>query len=380
MAAAGSGISFDLTDTQKQMRGLASKFAQEVIKPAAAELDRTMKYPQDIFKQAWELGLVNMHVPSEVGGMGASTMDSVIVEEELAWACTGVSTALTANGLAEAPVIVAGSPAQQKKYLGRMTEAPIQAAYCVTEPTAGSDVQGIKTTCAKQGDKWVINGQKMWITNGGVANWFFVLCKSSEGFCGFIVDGDTPGLTRGPKEINLGQRCSDTRGIAFENVVVPQENLLGKVGDGFKIAMKAFDHTRPPVAIGAVGLARRAMEEARDYAKQRNTFGKPIAEHQAVAFMLADMAVGIEAGRLLVYKAAAEIDAGRRNTYYASAAKLFAAEHANKVCSDAIQIFGGNGFNTGYPVEKLYRDSKIFQIYEGTSQIQKLVISRTLLS
>ena len=373
-----AGIGFTLTDTQKEIQATARKFAREVIKPAAADLDKTGKYPHEIFKQAWELGLVNLHVPESCGGSGFGTLDGVIITEELAWGCTGVSTALEANGLAEAPLLVAANDAQKKKYLGRMTEAPLQAAYCVTEPIAGSDVAGIKTFAEKKGDKWVVNGSKMWITNGGVANWYFLLAKSKEGFVGFILDADTPGIEVGPKEINMGQRCSDTRGITFTDVAIPEENVLGKPGDGFKIAMKAFDRTRPPVAMGAVGLARRAMEEAREYATQRKTMGKAIAEHQAVAFMLADMAAGIEAGRLLTYRAAWEIDQGRRNTYYASVAKLFAAEHAQKCASDAVQIHGGNGFNTGYPVEKLMRDAKIYQIYEGTSQIQRMIISRAL--
>ena len=372
-------ITFDLSATQKQFQEAARSFARQVIAPAAAELDRTMEFPQRIFDEAHKIGLINMHVPEDCGGIAASCLDGVIVEEEIAWGCTGVSTAITANNLASAPVLVAGTKEQQKKYLGRLVDAPIQASYCVTEPTAGSDVANIKTSATKQGDKWVLNGQKMWITGGGRANWFFVLAKSTDGFVGFIVDGDSNGISRGKKEINMGQRCSDTRAISFENVVVPQENLLGKVGDGFKIAMKAFDYTRPPVAIGAVGLAQRALDESRNYAKERKTMGKPIAEHQAIAFMLADMAAGIEAARLLVYKASYEIDQGRRNTYFASCAKLLAAEHCQKCVTDAVQIFGGNGFNTGYPVEKLYRDSKIFSIYEGTSQIQRMIISRAVL-
>lgn len=240
--------------------------------------------------------------------MGLHCLDGCIIGEELAYGCTGMMTAIEGNGLAEAPVLVAGNEAQKKKYLGRMTEEPLQAAYCVTEPGAGSDVAGAKTRAEKKGDKWVINGNKMWITNGGVANWFFVMAKTdSDGpagssFTGFIVDGDSPGLTRGKKEINMGQRCSDTRAITFEDVEVPDENRLGDVGFGFKIAMKAFDFTRPPVASGAVGLARRAMDEARQYAVERKTMGKPIAQHQAIAFMLADMAMGIEAARLLTYK------------------------------------------------------------------------------
>jgi acyl-CoA dehydrogenase len=379
-AAASTGYNFELTPEQVQLQDTARRFAKEEMVPVADKYDRSMEYPRDIFEKAWKLGLVNMHVPTEAGGMGASCMDGMVVQEELAWACSGMSTAIEANSLASAPVIVAGTPAQQKKYLGRLIEQPLQAAYCVTEPTAGSDVQGLKTTCVKKGNTWVINGNKMWITNGGVADWYFVLAKSKEdGFCGFIVDRNTPGVEPGKKEINMGQRCSDTRGITFTDVAVPEENLLGAPGFGFKQAMKAFDFTRPPVAIGAVGVARRALEEARAYALQRKTFGKAIAEHQAVAFMLADMASGIEAARLLAYRAAWECDTGKRNSVTASMAKRFAADHCQKCCTDAVQIFGGNGFNTGYPVEKLYRDCKIFQIYEGTSQVQNLIISRGIL-
>lgn len=379
VASAPDGLGFHLTDAQREFQETAARFAKEKIIPVAAQLDQTMEYPKQLFKEAWELGLVNMHVPSECGGLGAGCLDGVVVQEELNYACSGVATALEANTLASAPVIIAGNDAQKKKYLGRLTEEPLQCAYCVTEPGAGSDVAGLKTFAEKRGDKWVVNGQKMWITNGGVANWYFLLAKSKDGFVSFIVDADTPGITRGKKEINVGQRCSDTRGITFENVEVPEENVLGKVGDGFKYAMKAFDFTRPPIAIGAVGVARRALDESRAYALQRKTMGKAIAEHQTIAFMLADMAVGIEAGRLLTYRAAWEIDQGRRNTYYASSAKLFAADHCQKCVADAVQIFGGNGYNTGYPVEKLYRDSKIFSIYEGTSQIQRLIISRHVL-
>jgi acyl-CoA dehydrogenase len=226
----------------------------------------------------------------------------------------------------------------------------------------------------------------MWITNGGVASWYFVLAKTDAGassgsaFTGFIVDAKTPGITVGRKEKNLGQRCSDTRGITFEDVAVPQANVLGEVGRGFKIAMGAFDRTRPAVAMGAVGLARRCLDEAAKYSLERKTFGKTIAEHQAVAFMLADMAMAVETSRLAVWKACYEVDVGRRNSYYASIAKALASEAANKNAADAIQIFGGAGFNTEYPVEKLYRDARIFTIYEGTTQIQKIVISQALLS
>jgi len=245
-------------------------------------------------------------------------------------------------------------------------------------------VNGAKTRAEKKGDEYVINGQKMWITGAGVANWFFVMARThpdpkapaGKAFTGFIVEAGTPGMIVGRKEINMGQRCSDTRGITFEDCRVPKENLLGEEGIGFKLAMGAFDKTRPPVAAGAVGLAQRALDEATKYALQRKTFGTEIINHQAIAHMIAEMAINIEASRLVMYRAAWEIDQGRRNTYYASIAKAIAGETAVKSALDAVQIFGGNGFNTEYPVEKLMRDSKIFQIYEGTTQIQKLVIAR----
>ncbi|RGB38966.1 acyl-CoA dehydrogenase/oxidase [Rhizophagus diaphanus] len=378
------GPTFALTEEQQGFQELARKFAHEEIAPKAAHHDRTGEYPTEIIKKAWELGLVNTHIPTEFGGLGFGVFDSSLITEELAWGCTGIQTAIEANGLAEAPLIVAGNKEQNKKYLGRMTEEPLMAAYCVTEPGAGSDVAGIITKAEKRGDKWVINGQKMWITNGGKANWYFVLARSDptaktgSAFTGFIVDANTPGISLGKKEINLGQRASDTRGVTFEEVVVPQENVLGSPGQGFKIAMAAFDITRPLIAAGAVGLARRAMEEALKYSLERKTMGQTIFNYQSIAFMLADAAIGIEAARNMVWKSAWLRDQNQRNTYYASIAKALASDVAVTTASNAIQIFGGNGFNTEYPVEKLYRDSKIFQIYEGTSQIQRLIISRHL--
>ena len=380
------GFSLQLSEEQAALQGLARQFAVNDVIPVAAQDDQTMEFPREVFNQAWELGLVNTHIPEAYGGLGLGCLEGCIIGEELAYGCTGIMTAMEANGLAEAPVIIAGTHEQKAKYLGRMTEEPLQAAYGVTEPGAGSDVAGLATTAVKKGDEWVLNGQKMWITNGGVANWYFVLAKTDataktgSAFTGFIVDGDTPGITVGRKEINLGQRCSDTRGITFEDVVVPDANRLGAEGKGFGVAMGAFDHTRPPVASGAVGLARRAMQEALEYATTRKTMGTMIAGHQAVSFMLADMAMGIEASRMLVYKSAYEIDNGRKNTLFASMAKAFAGDHANKVAADAVQIFGGNGFNTEYPVEKLMRDAKIYQIYEGTSQIQRMIIARELIA
>ncbi|KAF4525792.1 hypothetical protein B566_EDAN002054 [Ephemera danica] len=413
---------YSCTEMASLAKDLARKFTREEIIPRAAEYDKSMAYPWDIVKKAWGLGLLNSHVPKHCGGpelgvfdgcliaeefaygcagisavlgitsIGVSGMemgvfDGCLIAEEFAYGCTGIETAMEGSGLGQTPVLIAGSKEQQKKYLGRLIEEPLVAAYCVTEPGAGSDVNGVRTKAEKKGDEWIINGQKMWITNGGVANWYFVLARTnpdpkapaSKAFTGFIVDRDTPGLIPGRKEINLGQRCSDTRGITFEDVRVPKENVLAGEGVGFKIAMGAFDKTRPPVAAGAVGLAQRAMDEATKYALERKTFGVPIAHHQAVAFMLAEMAIGVETSRLAWMRAAWEVDQGRRNSYYASIAKALAGDVANKCAADAVQIFGGNGFNSEYPVEKLMRDAKIFQIYEGTAQIQRLIISRDMI-
>ncbi|XP_071947068.1 medium-chain specific acyl-CoA dehydrogenase, mitochondrial-like [Antedon mediterranea] len=383
-----AGISFEISDEQREYQEVARKFAREEIIPKAPEYDKSGEYPMDIIKKAWEIGLMNTHIPEDCGGPGLGILDACIVTEELAYGCTGVQTAIEANSLGQMPVIIAGSAEQKKKYLGRMTEAPLMCAYGVTEPGAGSDVAGLKTKAVKKGDEYVINGNKMWITNGGHANWYFVLArtdldpKASTGkaFTGFIVDRDTPGLTPGRKEWNMGQRASDTRGITFEDVVVPKENVLGSEGMGFKIAMGAFDKTRPPVAAGAVGLAQRALDEATKYSMERKTMGRYICEHQAVAFILADMAIGIEASRLLTYRSSWMIDQGQRNTYFASIAKAYAADVANKAATDAVQVFGGNGFNSEYPVEKLMRDAKIYQIYEGTAQIQRHIIARELLT
>ncbi len=374
---------FDLSPEQQSLIELARDFGEKEMRPQVEHFDQTGEYPWPVIKKAHELGLMNTHIAPEFGGLGLSVLDGCLIAEELSSFCSGMYTALEANGLAQAPLIVAGNDEQKKQFLTPMTQEPIMAAYGVTEPHAGSDVQGIKTTAKKVGDDYIINGSKMWITNASVASWYFVLAYTNKelgfkGMTGFIVPANTPGIEVGKKEKNLGQRCSDTRGLIFTDVKIPSKYRLGAEGDGFKIAMKAFDHTRPPVAAGAVGVARAAMNHAMKYATERKTFGVPIAKHQAVSFMIADMAMNIEAARYLVWKSAYEIDQGRRNTKFAAMAKAFAADMCNKVCTDAVQIFGGYGYSTEYPVEKLYRDSKIFQIYEGTSQIQRLIISKEI--
>ncbi|HXI03205.1 MAG TPA: acyl-CoA dehydrogenase family protein [Candidatus Saccharimonadales bacterium] len=374
---------FELTGEQEQLRDLAHEFAENEIVPRSAHHDQTGEFPLEICRKAWELGLMNTHVPEACGGLGLGVFEGALIAEEIAWGCTGIGTAMEANTLAEAPVIVAGTDEQKKAWLTPMVEEFRLAAYCVTEPDAGSDVAGIKTVAKRSGGDYVLNGSKMWITSGSVANWYFVLAltdpeKRHRGMSAFLVPRESDGIEVGKKEKNMGQRASDTRAVSFHDVKVPASNRLGNEGDGFKIAMAAFDHTRPIVASAAVGLARSAFEHSVRYAKERKTFGVPIASHQAVAFMIAEMAMNIEAARLLVWKACRTIDLGRRNTREAAFAKAFGADMAMKTALDAVQIFGGYGFNAEYPVEKLMRDAKVFQIYEGTSQIQRLIIAKEI--
>ena len=377
-------VNFDLTEEQQELQKLARDFAQREIAPRAPEHDRTGEFPREILHKAWDLGLMNIHIPPEYDGPGLGSFDECLISEEMGAACTGMATPMLVNNLAAAPLLIAGSPAQKKEYLGRMTRDFLFAAYAVTEPQAGSDVAGIKTRARLVGDEYVINGAKAWITGASVANWFFVLTytdpeKKHKGMSAFLVEANTPGISVGRKEDNMGQRASDTRSVTFEDVKVPKANLLGKEGDGFRIAMGAFDSSRPAVASMAVGLARSAMEHSIKYAKERTTFGVPIAQHQAISFMIAEMARDVEAGRLLVWQAAWMLDQPRRNTLQAAVAKAFCADMAMRVATDAVQIHGGYGFSREYPVEKLMRDAKVIQIYEGTSQIQRLIIARELL-
>jgi acyl-CoA dehydrogenase len=376
-------IDFSLNDEQRALRDLAHEFAENEMRPVAAHHDQTGEFPRAVVRKAWELGLMNTHVPQEYGGLGLGVLEGCLLAEEIAWGCTGIGTALEANNLAVAPVIVAGSDEQKRRWLTPMVEEFRLAAYCVTEPDAGSDVAGIKTLARRDGGDYVLSGQKMWITSASVAEWYFVLAytdpaQKHRGMSAFLVARESPGVEVGKKEKNLGQRASDTRAVTFNEVRVPEANRLGREGDGFRIAMAAFDHTRPVVSAAAVGLARAAMEHAVRYATERRSMGVPIAKHQAVAFMIADMAKDIEAARLLVWLAAWTIDQGRRNTREAAYAKAFAADTAMRVALDAVQVYGGYGFNAEYPVEKLMRDAKVFQIYEGTSQIQRLIIAKEI--
>jgi acyl-CoA dehydrogenase len=326
---------------------------------------------------------MNTHVPEEYGGPGASYLDGCIIEEELSWGCSGITTSLGANGLASAPLALAGSHELKQKYLGMLTEDFKLASFCLTEPDAGSDVSGMRTTAVRKGDKYVLNGSKCFITNGGYADWFSVYAKTDKeaghrGISCFIVPKDDT-VTVDKKEDKMGQRASNTATITFNETEIPADHLIGAENKGFKLAMMTLDRTRPGVAAMATGIARAAFEFATGYSKERVQFGVPIAMHQAIQFMIADMATKVHAARLMVWNSAVLLDQGRRNTLESSHAKRFAADSAMEVATDAVQVYGGYGFIKDYPVEKLMRDAKIMQLYEGTSQIQRLVIARETL-
>jgi acyl-CoA dehydrogenase len=377
-------MDFSLSAEQREIRELALKFAKNEMIPHAQEYDEHGKFPTDIFKKAWELGLINACIPAEYGGAGFSSIDGVIIGEALAYGCMGMNTSFMANDLALLPIVIGGSDEQKKRFLTPFTQEFKIASFCLTEPGNGSDAGGIKTQIKDGGDHWIVNGEKMWITNAGYADLFVVYGTidpnlKHKGISAVVVDPKTPGIEIGKKEDKMGHRSSDTRGIRFNNVKVPKENMLGKPGDGWNIAMSTLDHSRPLVASSALGGAQRAMDLSVHYAKERNQFGVPLAKHQAIQFMIAEMGMKIEAARLLVYKSAWLCDQGVRNTEIASYAKAFASDSCMQITTDAVQIYGGYGYSKEYPVEKLMRDAKLIQIYEGTSQIQRLVMARELL-
>jgi acyl-CoA dehydrogenase len=380
-----TGVSFELTEEQKGLRALAREFAEKEIRPKAAEYDEHQTHPADVVAKAHELGLMNIHVPEEYGGPGLPGFDGILIGEELNWGCSGIGTSILANTLGSGPVLIAGTDEQKRQWLPPLLEQPILCSFGLTEPDAGSDVARIKTTAERRGDEYVLNGSKTFITNAGQAAWTVVFAKTDgskghKGLSAFVVPMDTPGVTVEQHLDKMGQRATDTSAFSLQDVVVPAANLLGAEGDGFKIAMQTLDLTRPGTAAGAVGVAQAAFELAKGYAVERVTFEQPIAMHQGVNFLIADMATEIEAARLLVWQAAWMLDRGwgRKATLYSSFAKRFAADTAMKVATDAVQVFGGYGYIKEYPVEKLMRDAKLFQIYEGTSQIQRLVIAKEL--
>ncbi|MET0260720.1 MAG: acyl-CoA dehydrogenase family protein [Gaiellaceae bacterium] len=381
--ATGTGVSFELTGEQRALRELAHEFAEKEIRPKAAEYDEHQTHPADVIAKAHEVGLMNPHVPEELGGAGLGSMDGAVLGEELCWGCSGIGTAIVANILGALPMLIAGTEEQQREWLPPLLEDPILCSFALTEPNAGSDVSGIQTTATRHGDDYVINGSKMFITNAGHASWVIAFASTDKdarhrGLTAFIVPTDTDGVVVEKHLDKMGQRATDTSALAFQDVKVPASNRLGEEGHGFKIAMQTLDRTRPGTAAGAVGVARAAFEHPVQDSKERVHFGQPVAMNQGVNFLVADMAAEIEAARLLVWQAAWLLDQGKRATLQSSYAKRFAADTAMKVTTDAVQIFGGYGYIKEYPVEKLMRDAKLFQIYEGTSQIQRLVIAREI--
>jgi len=376
-------VDFTLTDEQKSLRELAHDFAAGEIRPVAWEYDRDGTWPIEVLQKAHDVGLMNTHLPEEYGGAGLSYFEGCLIEEELAWGCSGIQTSLGANGLAAAPVLLGGSDEVKREFAEDLTASLKLACFCLTEPDAGSDVSGMRTRAVKQGDKYVLNGSKCFITNGGYADWFTVYAKTDpdaghRGISAFLVPKDDT-IIVDKKEDKMGQRASNTATITFNETEVDARYLLGEENKGFKLAMMTLDRTRPGVAAMATGIARAAFEFAASYSKERVQFGVPIAMHQAIQFMIADMATKVHLSRLATWNSAVLLDQGSRNTLESSHAKRFAADSAMEVATDAVQVYGGYGFIKEYPVEKLMRDAKIMQLYEGTSQIQRLVIARETL-
>lgn len=379
-------IDFQRTEEQEQMCQLAHRFAEREIRPLAAEYDESEETPWPVLEKAARVGLMSYQYPEEYGGGGvADILTGCLVVEELAWGCLGIATAIVGAGLAAVPIMIAGTREQKARYIPWFCdeEKVRLGGFALTEPEAGSDVASIRTTAVRQGDHYVLNGQKRFITHGGIADLYaiFATVDPSLGHAGitaFIVEGDAPGLSAGKKEEKMGMRACHTGDVILEDVRVGVENRLGEEGEGFYIAMKSFEHTRPVVAALAVGVARAAYEYAFQYAQERVQFGKPIMAKQAIRFMLADMATEIDAGRLLTWRAAWRADRGLPCNVQASMAKAFAADMAMRATTDAVQVLGGYGCMREYPVEKWMRDAKILQIVEGTSQIQKVIISQML--
>lgn len=376
-------VDFSLTPEQEAIQRMAREFAEKEIVPAAAQYDRSGEYPREIVKKAFKAGLVYGPVPEKYGGGGIGALDQLLIAEELSAGCAGISSCIAINSLAAIPLINYGSEAQKEKYLGAACREEKLMALCVTEPGAGSDVAALTTTARRLNGEYVISGSKSFITNGGVADYYIVfatvdLSKGHRSITAFVVPREAEGVSVGKKEDKMGQRAANTTDVIFDEVVVPAADRIGEEGEGFRIIMQTFNHSRPGVAASAVGVARSAMEHALQYALEREQFGMPIFMHQAVMFMLADMARDITAGRLLAWQAAWKGEQGLDNSREAAMAKVFCGDMVMRATTDAAQIYGGYGYVKDYPVEKLMRDAKVFQIYEGTAQIQRLLIGRAL--
>jgi acyl-CoA dehydrogenase len=377
-------IDFSLTDEQKALQELARDFAQKEIVPVATELDRAGQFPRDLLKKAHKLGLLNLTIEDAYGGGGLGWLDACIVGEEFAAACAGFTTAANANELALTPLHLAASEDQKKKFIPPIAKDGGFAAFCVTEPSAGSDVVGMRTRALKSGNEYILNGTKHFITNGDVADLLTVFAltdpeKKHRGMSLFAVPADLPGITRRHMGEKMGHRASDTAEIVFEDVHVPAANLIGKEGDSFRVAMETFDRTRIGIGALGVGVARASLEAAVKFMKERQQFGQPIANFQGPQFMLADMAIKIETARTYVYYAAWQVDRKMPYSYATAIAKAYGSDVAMQVATDAVQLLGGYGYYAEYKVEKYMRDAKLLQIYEGTNQIQRVVIARALL-
>ena len=377
-------VNFDPTPEQVALREMVHRFAANEIRPRAAEWDRDGYFPLELFRKAFDLGLMTGFIPESCGGQGLTMLETCILEEEISWGCSGVATSMNANALALGPILLAGTGEQKRAFVQPFATEFRFSSFCMTEPGAGSDAGGIATTARRDGGGYVLNGRKCFITNGAHASQYTVFASTDRslghrGLSVFVVPRETPGVSTGKKEDKMGQRASETSDVLFEDVRVPDANRLGAEGEGFKIAMRTLDYARAGVAAMAVGVARAAYEHAAEYGRQRVQFGQPIAMNQAIYFLLADMATDIEAARLLTWKAAWLADQGKRNTMESSFAKAFAADLAMRASTDAVQIFGGYGYMKDYPVEKLMRDAKLLQIFEGTSQIQRMVIAKETL-
>jgi acyl-CoA dehydrogenase len=375
---------FEPTEEQKALIDTARRFVRERIIPIAAECDRESRFPKDVFAAAHAIGLVNPTVPEAYGGAGLSDVDATLIHEELAYGCSGIQTSITANTLALTPIKLAGNEAQKKKYLGWLTSEPINAAYATSEPSMGSDVAGMQCRATKNADgSYVLNGTKQWITNANLASFYVIFATidpalKHKGIAAFIVERSQKGVTPGRHEDKLGQRASDTAPVVLEDVHVPAAQVLAEPGQGFKPAMETFNQTRPDIGAAGVGIMRRCVDECVAYAKERKAFGVPIAQHQLVQAMIAEMQIRVEAASLLVRKASWSLDKGIRDPLVSACAKAYAADGAMLSATDAVQVFGGYGYVKEYPVEKLMRDAKILQIFEGTAQVQRIVIARQL--
>ncbi|HHZ19003.1 MAG TPA: acyl-CoA dehydrogenase [Firmicutes bacterium] len=378
-------MNYFLTEEQEMIRDLARRIAREKVAPVAAELDETGHFPREILEVMAESDLCGVYIPEEYGGLGGGVFELCLVVEEISRACSGVAVSYAATGLGCYPILLFGTEEQKKKYLPGIAAGKTICAFGLTEANAGSDAGGIETTAVLDGDYYVLNGTKQWITNGGEADVYTIVAmtdkkKGSRGASAFIVEKGTPGFEFGKKENKMGIRASATRELIFKDCRIPKENLLGREGMGFIVAMKTLDKSRPGIGAQAVGIAQGALDAAAKYARERIQFGQPISSFQAVQHMLADMATQLEAARALVYSTARFIDSGAKEYSKESAmAKLFASDVAMKVTVDAVQIMGGYGYMKEYPVEKMMRDAKITQIYEGTNQIQRNVIGLELI-